>query len=783
MKHKKLLAVGAVCIALLTGGSVLALEAKPHEHLFSTQWSSDAAGHWYACACGEKADSSNHTLEWIVDTEATVEHEGVQHPECTVCDYRGDSVSIPKIHVHTATDTFHSDESGHWQPCICGKKMNPAAHTMEWVVDREATPEADGSRHPECTVCGYKGESESIHIHHALEKYDSDGTSHWQLCRCGEKVNVTKHTLKWIIDKEATPEVDGSKHQECTVCAYQHKPVTVHIHLALEKQYSNGTNHWQLCRCGEKVNVTKHTLKWIIDKEATPEVDGSKHQECTVCAYKHKPVTVHIHLALEKQYSNGTNHWQLCRCGEKVNITKHTLKWIIDKEATPEVDGSKHQECTVCAYQHQPVTVHIHHALEQVYFDDTNHWQLCRCGEKVNVVKHTMEWIVDVAATATTEGLHHAICTACGHTLEGVVIPTTRYSAVDVNNAITAAVTKHGSIGLQVATIKNGKISFVQSYGWAEKDLRPMTDDIKIRIASPTKVVLGMCAMSLVDGGLLDLDAPLSTYWGEGVQNSFHDVQPTTRHLMTHVSSLKLWDAAGRTGLDNLREMLKTNAWTKRTPGDPAAFAYNNFGFSVLGTTLEIASGQTLDAYLHSKFLSPMGIRASLLGGKLNVSEVATMYFPNGNVNLSAEKYVARPFSDVIGEGAPNYCGGLTISAKDYAKLMAILANDGTYNGTRYLSAEAVTAMETPQFQTSSSGGTFNQCLVLRQRNNALGRSSIYYHTGSAYGVYSQMTYDPNTRDGVVVITCGGTASTKTADMNALCASITRDVFAAMKKN
>ena len=165
----------------------------------------------------------------------------------------------------------------------------------------------------------------------------------------------------------------------------------------------------------------------------------------------------------------------------------------------------------------------------------------------------------------------------------------------------------------------------------------------------------------------------------------------------------------------------------------------------------------------------------------MDENELATLYWPAGSVGLSAADYANRTVPTAIGDAAPNFAGGLTVSAKDYAQLMAILINNGTYNGIRYLSESAVTAMETPHFQVTSSGGTYNQCLVLRQKSNALGRSSIYYHTGSAYGLYSQMTYDPATGDGVVVVS-SGTSTTKIADMNALFATITQDVFAAMNK-
>ena len=47
------------------------------------------------------------------------------------------------------------DEAGHWQTCDCGTKLDPAPHEFSWVVDREATATESGSKHEECTICGY----------------------------------------------------------------------------------------------------------------------------------------------------------------------------------------------------------------------------------------------------------------------------------------------------------------------------------------------------------------------------------------------------------------------------------------------------------------------------------------------------------------------------------------------------------------------------------------------------------------------------------------------------
>lgn len=75
-----------------------------------------------------------------------------------------ESTIIPKLPEHTADDTgWHSDGTNHWNTCECGEVLNKAAHTFEWVVDKEATATETGTKHEECTVCGYKKAAVEIH--------------------------------------------------------------------------------------------------------------------------------------------------------------------------------------------------------------------------------------------------------------------------------------------------------------------------------------------------------------------------------------------------------------------------------------------------------------------------------------------------------------------------------------------------------------------------------------------------------------------------------------------
>ena len=88
---------------------------------------------------GVKAEVLSNMLEVIMDADKTV-----------IVTYK----STPHIHNHGTA--WKSDADNHWHECPCGDRKDVAAHSFKWVIDKEPTATRKGSKHEECTVCGYK---------------------------------------------------------------------------------------------------------------------------------------------------------------------------------------------------------------------------------------------------------------------------------------------------------------------------------------------------------------------------------------------------------------------------------------------------------------------------------------------------------------------------------------------------------------------------------------------------------------------------------------------------
>ena len=115
--------------------------------------------------------------------------------------------------------------------------------------------------------------------------------------------------------------------------------------------------------------------------------------------------------------NNGTQHWKECRCGEKTEVGNHTFgDWTITKEPTTTETGSRERTCSICKYtQTETLPVHTHDVHDEAWkYDETQHWQECSCGEKLNVANHTSgDWKVTKEATETEAGSRERGCAVC----------------------------------------------------------------------------------------------------------------------------------------------------------------------------------------------------------------------------------------------------------------------------------------------------------------------------------------------------------------------------------
>ncbi len=314
------------------------------------------------------------------------------------------------------------------------------------------------------------------------------------------------------------------------------------------------------------------------------------------------------------------------------------------------------------------------------------------------------------------------------------------------------------AVGLSVAVVKKGKIIYTHSFGLKDKESNtPLADNDIFRIASISKSFTATAIMQLVETNKLSLDDDISKLIGFKIRNpKFPETVITLKMLMSHTSSLN--DSQGYFNLDSINPDKNSNSekcYNNYEPGKN--FQYCNLNYNLTGAVLEKYSGERFDNYIVNHILKPLDLYGGYCIDSLDAKRFVTLYeYDSQNKSLiaSPSAYNSRPIdmqTYKMGYSTPVFSptGGLKISATNLAKDMIMHMNYGKANGVRIISKKSAKLMQTTVYKPSKYG------LALTTTDNLIPGEILKGHTGSAYGLYSAMFFQPEEKFGIVVITNG----------------------------
>lgn len=200
-------------------------------------------------------------------------------------------------------------------------------------------------------------------------------------------------------------------------------------------------------------------------------------------------------------------------------------------------------------------------------------------------------------------------------------MPTfTPQDAGRIRDAAREAIDEHRLPGMSIGVVYGQELVFAEGFGYADIEAKkPQTPELRQRIASITKTMVGLCALSLVDEGKLRLGDRvvdlLPEVAFEGPASSM-----TVRHLLTHTSGI---------GEAPTIEGLKTVASPQRTTEVPGTFAdlypegvvvevepgskwaYCNNGYALLGEIVERAAQTDLQSIMDARIWQPLAMTST----------------------------------------------------------------------------------------------------------------------------------------------------------------------------
>jgi len=293
---------------------------------------------------------------------------------------------------------------------------------------------------------------------------------------------------------------------------------------------------------------------------------------------------------------------------------------------------------------------------------------------------------------------------------------------IRIDNMIQQAIDSSWIAGATAFIARDGRIIYNKAFGVSDLESgTPMRTDNIFRIASQTKAIVSVAAMTLFEEGKFLLDDPVSKYipeyTNEQVLDQFNEKdttyttipakrQVTVRDIFTHTSGIgysrigtpimnAIYAKAGippEFGSDKAVIGDKMKALGKlplfHQPGERFTYGLN---VDVLGYLIEVWSGEKLDQFLKKRMFEPIGMNDTYFyvpKEKQNRLVKVSGEDNKGHVIFSEDKYSVYPLL----ENGTYFSGGAGLSStvKDYGTFLQMLINNGVYNGKRLLSRRTV---------------------------------------------------------------------------------------------
>jgi CubicO group peptidase (beta-lactamase class C family) len=270
--------------------------------------------------------------------------------------------------------------------------------------------------------------------------------------------------------------------------------------------------------------------------------------------------------------------------------------------------------------------------------------------------------------------------------------------------------------------------------------------------------------MQLVAKQQISLEQDLSELVGFKVRNpKFPNTVITLKMALSHRSSIN--DSEGYFSLDAIDPSKNPNFAKCYNAYEPdKGYMYCNLNYNLAGSILEKMTGVRFDKYIQQQILDPLGLYGGYNVNALDSNLIAKIYEFNRETqgfNLSPNAYAPRTEeinNYILGRTTPIFSptGGMKISANDLAKYMIMHSQLGKYKGGRMMPKKLSKQMQAIISEEEGYG------MALETTTKLIPGKTMIGHTGSAYGLYSMMFFEPKEKIGFVVISNG--CDTKTVN-------------------
>jgi CubicO group peptidase (beta-lactamase class C family) len=275
----------------------------------------------------------------------------------------------------------------------------------------------------------------------------------------------------------------------------------------------------------------------------------------------------------------------------------------------------------------------------------------------------------------------------------------------------------------------------------------PMTNDTVFDMASVTKLFTAVSTLSLVDDGLLDLDAPVADYLPAFAAKDAAKAQVTVAQLLNHTSGLRAFLPIYAEDTYEARIDVVMAEPLSAAPGE--RYEYSDLNLITLGKVIEAVAGDPLDVVVAERITEPLDMADTMFNPPESLrSRIAATAFMSGRGVARGEVHDPNAFAL---DGVAGHAG-LFSTAGDMAIFAQMLLNGGTYDGVRILNEATVREIFTNENAGLGDSAARGRGFQLGQRYymDALSSPVTIGHTGFTG---TSLVIDPLSQSFLILLT------------------------------
>ena len=290
--------------------------------------------------------------------------------------------------------------------------------------------------------------------------------------------------------------------------------------------------------------------------------------------------------------------------------------------------------------------------------------------------------------------------------------------------------------GLAVSVVRDGKLLVAKGYGVRTLGKPERVDEQTVfDIASVSKSFTAAAIATLVDEGKMSWDEPLRRHLPQvEFSDPYRTANVTIRDLLSHRVGVEVGNFVFRfTGYDTA-EVLRRMRYLKEREAFRTTMLYSNLGYTAAGEAAAAAAGVPFAELIRARLLEPLGMTGATAGVPHTVSPNHAS--PHAIIGGVQQPIAHTKMMSILPANAVN------ANALDVAKWMLFQLGDGSWNGKRIVSKEAMEEMHSPQIIIPTTPGMRAARGVEHFAAYGLGWNIMDYrghklvwHSGSADGM------------------------------------------------